>query len=250
MKPILLVFLGILFFGCGVSMFGRQANLDEPIELKTKESVSIRGTGVKLVLESTGREWVLDVNGRNGSERPRCEFIARFDGKEEKFTLRLGAPKEINNHLIAATSINPFGIGNCTIVVKHKDSTSTATSETQNDKDDNDLGVAFLSQYNWHVLDKPVEIPLDFPKELNGLPFFHYQRASESIGLDLNKVAGKNLPIRKYTLTETAPRSGGAMYAYLVFDNNEIVGAWLAANSPVTPGIASVKSSLSDLKNW
>jgi hypothetical protein len=249
MKPILLVFLMILFFGCGASMFGKQANFEESIELKTNETVSIRGTGLKITLNSTGRQWVMDVNGRNGSERPYCSITAKLDNKEEKFTLRLDAPAEIGEYLVTVTKINPFGAGACTMVVKHKEGASTA-SEPQNDTNDIDAGSAFLSRYNWHTQGEPKEIPLDFPKELNGLPFFHYQRASEAIGLDLKKVAGKHIPIRKYTLTETAPRSGGTMYAYLVFDNNEIVGAWLAADSPVTPGIASVKSSLSDLKNW
>jgi hypothetical protein len=249
MKPILSGFFMILFFGCGASMFGKQVNVDESTELKTGESVSIRGTGIKLTLNSTGREWVMDAKGRGGSERPYCSFTANFDGKEEKFTLRLGVPVEIKEYLVSATAINPFGKGTCTIVIKPKNNTST-TSEAKTSQDDKDPGVAFLAGYNWHVQGKPTEIPLDFPKEFNSLPFFHYQSASEAIGLDLRKAAGKRIPIRKYTLTEKAPRSGGTMYAYLVFDNNEVVGAWLAADSPVTPGIAPVKSSLSNLKNW
>ena len=244
MKPILLVFFAILFFGCGASMFGKQANFDEPIELKTKETVSIRGTALKITLNLTGRECVKKKKKRNSGERPYCQIAARLDGKEEKFNLRLGVPVAIGDYAISASSINPFGAGSCTIIVKQKKSTTT---ESQKDKD---ASVDFLAKYGWRVQGSPTEIALEIPKELTGLPFFHYQSASESVGLDLKKAAGKTLPIRKYTLTEKAPRSGGTLYAYLAFDNAEIVGAWLAADSPVTPGIASVKSSLADLKNW
>jgi hypothetical protein len=54
MKPILLVFFVILFFGCGASRFDKQANVEEPIELKTSEAVSIRSIGLKITLNSAG----------------------------------------------------------------------------------------------------------------------------------------------------------------------------------------------------
>ena len=121
MKPILLPIFALLFWGCSAGVFGKQAKLDEPIELKTKETVSIRGTGLKITLNSTGREWVMDDKGRNTGERPYCSITAKLSGKEEKFSLRFSSPAEIGDYLIEAESIDPFGAGSCKLIVKHKD---------------------------------------------------------------------------------------------------------------------------------
>ena len=124
MKPELLLLFALLFFGCSLGVFGKQAKLDEEIELKTKETVSIRGTGLKITLESTGREWVMDDKGKNTGERPYCGIIAKRDGKPEKLSLRFSSPATLGDYVIEVTSINPFGTGSCKIIVKHKDQVS------------------------------------------------------------------------------------------------------------------------------
>lgn len=124
MKPILLPIFAMLFLGCSAGVFGKQAKLDEPIELKTKETVSIRGTGLKITLNSTGREWVMDDKGRNTGERPYCSVTAKLGNKEEKFSLRFDSPAQMGDYVIKVESVNPSGTGSCEIIVTHKDKAS------------------------------------------------------------------------------------------------------------------------------
>ncbi len=124
MKPVLLLFLTILFFGCGAGVFGKQAKLDEPIELKTQETVSIQGIGLKITLNSTGREWVMDDKGKNTGERPYCNITAKLGDREEKFSLRFNNPAKLGDYVIEVKSINPFGAGSCEVMVRHKEKAS------------------------------------------------------------------------------------------------------------------------------
>jgi hypothetical protein len=124
MKPALLLFFTILFFGCGVGLFGKQARLEEEIELKAKETVSIQGTGLKITLDSTGREWVMDERGKNTGERPYCIITTKLNGKEEKASLRFGSPAEVGDYVIEVKSIDSFAATSCKLIVKHKDKAS------------------------------------------------------------------------------------------------------------------------------
>lgn len=125
MKPALLLFFTMLFFGCGLGVFGKQARLEEQIDLKAKETVSIQGTGLKITLDSTGREWVMDERGKNTGERPYCILITKLNGREEKASLRFGSPAEIGDYVIEVKSINPFGATSCQLIVKYKDKASS-----------------------------------------------------------------------------------------------------------------------------
>lgn len=101
---------------------------------------------------------------------------------------------------------------------------------------------ALLKPYDWEPEGEATLLKFEIPKEFNGIPFLHYQHASEAIGLDLRQAAGKTLELRKQPLTARTARSDSRIYAYLAVDEGRLVGAWLASDAPVAPGIAPLNS--------
>jgi hypothetical protein len=111
-----------------------------------------------------------------------------------------------------------------------------------------DPAVALIQKYGWSVEGQPTVTVMDVPESLTGLPFTHYQSASESIGFDLTPAQGMRLSLQRYTLTKRT-KSGAHLFAHVALLEGRIVGAWLSTDAPVAPGI----SPLSDRKmgsNW
>lgn len=111
-----------------------------------------------------------------------------------------------------------------------------------------DSALALIQQYGWSVDGKPTVTAMEVPDSLTGLPFTHYQSASEGIGLDLTPARGKRISLQRYTLTRRT-KSGDRLFAHVALLEGRIVGAWLSTDAPVAPGI----SPLSDRKmgaNW
>jgi len=101
---------------------------------------------------------------------------------------------------------------------------------------------AVLKPYDWEPQGEPTLIEFEIPREMNGIPFLHYQHASEAVGLDLRQAGGKTLQLRKQPLTARTSRSNSQIYAFLAVDDGRLVGAWLASDAPVAPGIAPLSS--------
>lgn len=97
-----------------------------------------------------------------------------------------------------------------------------------------------LQEHGWAVAGEANEVEILIPKDLSGLPFFHYQMASNKIGLNLSVAAGREVDIRRYTLTERSPKSGYRLFAHVAFLDGRIIGAWLATEAPIAPGLAAL----------
>ncbi len=105
------------------------------------------------------------------------------------------------------------------------------------------VAAKFVEKFGWHI-DKsiaPIKVPMEFPKNFNGLPFYHYQSASTSSGVDMTPLLGKKVKMLKYTLREKQTNRGTEItnFAHLIIENGAVVGAWQTDSSGASPGIYS-----------
>ncbi|MCA9781319.1 MAG: DUF4830 domain-containing protein [Candidatus Eremiobacteraeota bacterium] len=101
---------------------------------------------------------------------------------------------------------------------------------------------ALLDKWGWKVEAETGSGPLEIPKKLTGLPFYHYQAASREAGLDLSPFGGQEAKLRTFLLTERGAEYGAKIFAHIAVKDGRVIGAWLSTDAPVAPGIASLKS--------
>ena len=109
----------------------------------------------------------------------------------------------------------------------------------------------FLAKYGWDMVGKPELRKLDIPKEIRGPAFTNYQSRCEAIGMTLEPFKGRQaMPLYVCTLAQrTGKNKNWKIFAYLLVDKNQVVGAWLGTDAPIAPGLASLKDK--DFgKNW
>lgn len=99
-----------------------------------------------------------------------------------------------------------------------------------------------LKPYDWVPQGEATLIQFEVPRELGGPAFTHYQHASQALGLDLRQVAGQTIELRKQPLTARTARNNSQIYAFLAVADGRLVGAWLASDAPIAPGIAPLTS--------
>ncbi len=100
---------------------------------------------------------------------------------------------------------------------------------------------ATLKPYGWEPRGEASIIPFEVPKELGGPAFTHYQSASQALELDLRQVAGRTIELKKQSLS-VKTGSGYPMYAFLAVADGRLVGAWIASDAPIAPGISPLNS--------
>lgn len=100
-----------------------------------------------------------------------------------------------------------------------------------------DPAQALLDKYSWKAEGKPDVSQEEVPKSLAGIPWLQYQNASKSIGLDLTPACGRKVTMRHYTLTKRTAH-GDHLFIHVALLGEKVVGAWLATDGPVAPGIA------------
>ena len=226
-------------FGC--QGFGRTVKVGEPFTLKTTESARVRGADVEITVIRIGRKWL--ANG--GGESLDFSFSVKHDGKTEIYSEFSPAPITAGNYKIEIVKTEPFGDGYATFIVTKSDSLKNdATTKNDAKKDSNDAVAAeFVGKFGWHVDDSiaPVKVPMEFPKNFDGLPFYHYQSASQNSGVDMTPLLGKKVEMLKYTLKEKRTDKGRdfTVFAHLIIENGAVVGAWQTDSSDAAPGIYS-----------
>ncbi len=84
---------------------------------------------------------------------------------------------------------------------------------------------------------------IEFPDNFNGLPFYHYQSASQRSGVDMTPLLGKKVEMLKFTLKEKQLDRQAAFttYAHLIIENGQVMGAWRTDSSARAPGIYSLE---------
>ena len=109
-----------------------------------------------------------------------------------------------------------------------------------------DPAVAYLRKLGWVPEPGPRESAIDVPANLTSPPFVHYQSASKAAGLDLEPLAGKTVAMNRYELGKTS--KGSALFAFVLVSEGRVVGAWLATDAPVAPGIMRVDTPREKIK--
>ena len=108
-----------------------------------------------------------------------------------------------------------------------------------------ETSAVFLKKFGLTIDEKnPVSIiEVEFPKEFINLPWVHYASASMGSGFNLDSVKGGSAKIYKFTLVEKNKNQKGEFtkFAFLVFKQNELVGAWWSDSSPSAPNINSFR---------
>lgn len=99
---------------------------------------------------------------------------------------------------------------------------------------------ALLKQHGWGVERQKASVQLELPDKFGGLPFFHYQKASQAIGLDLTPGSGKTVTLHQYLLTERSRQEKYALYAHVALLKGRVIGAWLSTEAPIAPGIGAL----------
>ena len=109
----------------------------------------------------------------------------------------------------------------------------------------------FLKKYGWELEGKAKQQTIDIPAELNGPAFTNYQSRCQAVGLNLEPFRGrKGLPFYVCTLKQrTGKANTYKIFAYLVVDQEKVVGAWLGTDAPVAPGLSSLDDKNFG-KNW
>lgn len=106
-----------------------------------------------------------------------------------------------------------------------------------------DPGTALLAKYGYAARGPTEDITLDLPANLDeSAAATHYQAASREVGLDLTPHAGKKVLVRKYDVGRTT-KSGFHVFAYVALAHGAAVGAWVATDGPIAPGITSLSNA-------
>jgi hypothetical protein len=222
----MLIFLSL--FGC--EGFGRTAEIGEQFTLKTKESSKVRGTGIEITLNQIGRKWL--ANG--GGETLDLSFSVKHNGSVKTYTESSPDPITAGKYKIEVVKTEPFGEGYAIFVVNK--------NETAENKTD-DAAAKFVEQFGWHIDESisPTKIALEFPNNFDGLPFNHYESASQRSGVDMSSLLGKTIEMLKYTLREKQNdrEKDFEIFAHLIIENGKVVGAWRTDSSSRAPGIYS-----------
>ncbi|GEM_PF-3292082 len=243
-KTFLLSVCVMFLFVCVSCASGKEAKVGEEFTLKSKESVSIKETGIDITLDEIGREWL--ANGKG--ESVYCRVTVKNKSGATKSTMGFGRPVFIGEYAVQLVRANPFGNGDATFVVKEKKDVQIADNKQEENSPQNKTATAFLSKYNLTIESQYKESTITFPKTLTGLPYTHYQSASSAAGFDLSPYKEKTLVLQTYKLKEKTKR-GSNLFAHLVFDKGKVVGVWMSTDAPVAPGIVSIKTKPSDL-SW
>ena len=109
----------------------------------------------------------------------------------------------------------------------------------------NETSAEFLKTFGL-TIDEKVQvtvIDVEFPKEFINLPWVHYASALSGSSFNLESVKGSSAKIYKFTLVEKNKNQKGEFtkFAFLVFKQNELVGAWWSDSSPSAPNINSFR---------
>ena len=219
----------ITIFGCNLR--GQTGELAVPFTLKLNESKKIAGADIEVTVNRIGRKWLA-----NGGESLDLSFTVAHNGKIESYSSPLPDSMTAGDYKIEVVKTEPFGDGYAIFVVTKKDSVKKA--------DSNDEAAAkFVESFGWHIDESvpPTKIQMEFPKDFNGLPFFHYQASSKSSGVDMTLLLGKTVEMLRYTLQEKQKTRGSEItnFAHLIIENGKIVGAWRTDSSASAPGIYS-----------
>lgn len=124
-------------------------------------------------------------------------------------------------------------------------STSAAAAASSNPAPPSaaDPGTALLAKYGYAARGPTEDITLDLPTNLDeSAAATHYQAASREIGLDLTPHAGRKVLVRKYDVGRTT-KSGFHVFAYVAVADDGAVGAWVATDGPIAPGITSLANA-------
>ena len=238
LQTLLLMLTFLTLFGC--ENFGQSAKIGEPFKLKMNESAKVGGAGIVITVIRIGRKWLAD----GGGESLDFSFSVKHGGKTEIYSEYLPAPITAGKYKIEIVETDPFG-GYATFIVTKNDAVKNNAATKNDAKTDStdEAAAKFVEKFGWHIDESipPPKIPIEFPKNFNGLPFYHYQSASERSGVDMTPLLGKTVEMLKYTLKEKRSDRGSeiTIFAHLIIENGKIVGAWRTDSSDSTPGIYS-----------
>jgi Domain of unknown function (DUF4830) len=209
-----------------------KVKIGEQFTLKMHESAKVEGADIEITLNRIGRKWL--ANG--GGESLDFDFSVKHDGKIENYSHLPLTLIRAGEYKIEVVKTEPFGDGDAIFVVTKIDSVKTPDSNDE-------TAAKFVEQFGWHIDEAvpPTEIPIEFPKTFDGIPFYHYQLASKNSGVDMTPMLGKKAAILKYTLKEKQSEQGEdfTIYAHLIVENGKVVGAWRTDSSSREPGIYS-----------
>ncbi len=206
--------------------------IGEQFTLKNNEAAKVEGTGIEITVNRIGRKWL--ANG--GGESLDFSFSIKHDGKTKIYSHPVPELITAGKYKIEVVKTEPFGYGYAIFVVTKNDSVRKT--------DSNDEAAAkFVEQFGWHIDEAvpPTKIPMEFPKNFNGIPFYHYQEASKSSGVDMTPLLGRTVEMLKYTLKEKRPdrNQDYTVFAHLIIENGTVVGAYQTDSSARAPGIGS-----------
>ena len=202
---------------------------DEQFTLKMNESKKIKNADIEITVIRIGRKWT------DKSESLDFAFSVKHGGKIEIFSSPLPDSITAGKYKIEVIKTEPFGEGYAIFLVKKDDPVEKTDSK--------DAAAKFVERFGWHIDDSvaPQKVPIDFPKNFDGLPFYHYQSASQRSGVDMTPLLGRKREMLKYTLREKRSDNGQnfTVYAHLIIENDKVVGAWQTDSSSRAPGIYS-----------
>lgn len=208
------------------------ARIGEPFTLKNNESAKVEAANLEITVNRIGRKW--RANG--GGESLDFSFSVKRDGKVESYSHPLPDLITAGDYKIEVVKTEPFGYGYAIFLVTKNDSVKKIETN-------DDAAAKFVEPFGWHIDEsvKPVKTALEFPKNFNGLPFYHYQSASERSGVDMTPLLGRTVEVLRYTLREKQPTRGSEItnFAHLIIENGAVAGAWRTDSSDAAPGIYS-----------
>lgn len=228
LQKMTLIMTLLSLFSC--EAFGRGVKLSEPFTLKTTESATVSGTGIKITLEQVAK--VRGVNPDRGEELA-FSFKVKYDGQIHTYSYPAPEGIAVGKYRIKVVKAEPETSSAIFIVDENKDARNPA----------DDAAAKFVEKFGWHIDEfvAPAKIELEMPSNFNGLPFYHYQSASMRSGVDMTPLLGKKVTITKYTLKEKQKdhEEDFTVFAYLIIENGRVAGAWRTDSSASAPGIYS-----------
>ncbi len=234
-QTIVLVTVLMILFGC--QSFGQTVKVGEPFTLKSNEAAKIKDTNIEITVNRIGRKWLA-----NGGEYLDFTFSVKQGEKTESYSNPVPPVITAGGYKIEVVKTEPFGDGYAVFIVSKNDSVKS-DSIKKNDDSIDAVAAKFVEQFGWHLDESiaPVKVPLEFPNNFEGLPFYNYQAASTTSGVDLTPLLGKKVDMLKYTLKEKQSDRGTdyTSFAHLIIENGKVVGAWRTDSSDRTPGIYS-----------
>ena len=219
LQTLLLMLTFLTLFGC--EDFGQSAKIGEPFKLKMNESAKVGGAGIVITVIRIGRKWL--ANG--GGESLDFNFSVKHDGKVEIYSAYLPVPDLITagEYKIEVVKTEPFGEGYAIFVVTKND--AVKNNEVTKNGCENKIQPTKLPRnssrsFGWHIDESipPTKMPIEFPKNFDGLPFYHYQSVSERSGVDMTPLLGKTTRDAEIYAQRKAKRSRNGISDFRAFD--------------------------------